>query len=68
MKQNISKVKSCRVALFGLAVAVFVGPVRAQQPPVRYNITDPGTLRGTFSEAVSVNNHGLVSGKNQPSI
>ena len=65
MKPNISKGKSSRIALFGLALAILGEPVFAQQPsapPVRYNITDLGTLGGGFSEAVSVNNRGLVSG------
>ena len=65
MKPNISKGKSSRIALFGLALAILGEPVFAQQPsapPVRYNITDLGTLGGGFSEAVSVNNRGLISG------
>jgi probable HAF family extracellular repeat protein len=62
MKPNISKLKSFQVPLFGLAIALFTLPARAQQPPVRYSINDLGTLGGTFSEAVSVNNQGLISG------
>lgn len=65
MKLSISRTKSFRIVRIGLALTVFTGPTLAQQPsapPVRYSITDLGTLGGTFSEAVSVNNSGLLSG------
>lgn len=65
MKPNLPKTKFFRIALFALTLPAFVASVSAQQqsaPPVRYNITDLGTLGGGFSEAVSVNNRGLISG------
>jgi probable HAF family extracellular repeat protein len=65
MKPNISRTKFSRIVLFALTLPAFAAPVSAQQmsaPPTRYNITDLGTLGGGFSEAVSVNNRGLVSG------
>ena len=65
MKFNLINEKPFCTARIGLALALFGGPVWAQQPstpPARYNITDLGTLGGAFSEAVSVNNRGLISG------
>ncbi len=66
MPSNHPGIKNFRVvALFALELSVVAGSARAQQPsvpPVRYNITDLGTLGGPFSEAVSVNNRSLVSG------
>jgi probable HAF family extracellular repeat protein len=70
MKLNISRAKSFRIARIGLALAVFAGPVWAQEQQQQkadrhphYTLTDLGTLPGgTFSQATFVNNNGVVSG------
>ena len=52
MKRNASRTKSFRIALLGPALAVLAAPVWAQgQKPAsaRYNVTDLGTLGGSFS-------------------
>jgi probable HAF family extracellular repeat protein len=67
MKLNILIAKTFRLAPFGLALALFAGSVRAQEQdpePVRYTVTDLGTLAGgTYSEAEGgITDNGLVGG------
>jgi probable HAF family extracellular repeat protein len=66
MKLNISRMKSFRTARIALALAVFAGPVCAQeQKPEHhgYTFTDLGALGGTSSQAFYVNTHGAVVGQ-----
>ena len=69
MKLNISRAKAFRIVRIGhigLALAVFAGPVWAQeQKPEhpRYTFTDLGALGGTSSQAFYVNTHGAVVGQ-----
>jgi probable HAF family extracellular repeat protein len=66
MNLNILRAKSFCVARIGLALAVFAGPVWAQeQKPEqpRYTFTDLGALGGTSSMAFYVNAHGAVVGQ-----
>jgi probable HAF family extracellular repeat protein len=60
-----SSTKSFRIARIGLALAVFAAPVGAQEhnsQPVRFTVTDLGTLGGTYSQAFLLNNEGFVGG------
>src|SRR5215831_2904518 len=70
MKAGTSRVKSSRIAHLGLALAVFAGPVWAQEQkpePVPYTITDLGTLGGTFSDAAGlITNNGSMAGRASP--
>jgi probable HAF family extracellular repeat protein len=69
---TILKARSLRIALIGLAFALFGGTVWAQETPAmapekpkpaHYAVTDLGTLlNGTFSLAVGIKNNGLVNG------
>jgi probable HAF family extracellular repeat protein len=66
MKLSILRVKSFRIVRIGLALALFAGPVWAQeQKPehLRYAFTDLGALGGTSSMAFYVNAHGAVVGQ-----
>jgi probable HAF family extracellular repeat protein len=65
MKRNASRTKSFRITLLGPALAVLAAPVWAQgQKPAsaRYNVTDLGTLGGSFSLAYGINNRGRIDG------
>jgi probable HAF family extracellular repeat protein len=69
MKQSNSRPKALPVVRLGLAFALLVAPVFAQQDKSehelefsRYKVTDLGTLGGTFSMAFGVNNAGRVGG------
>jgi len=66
-----SFIRPVQIACFGLALAVCVGSIRAQEGPgtqqeqpktVRYTVTDLGTLGGTYSFAYSINSLGVVAG------
>jgi probable HAF family extracellular repeat protein len=66
MKLIISRTKLFRITRCGLALALLTGSVWAQEQPathpVRYNITDLGTLGGTTTMAFFVNTQGAASG------
>jgi probable HAF family extracellular repeat protein len=61
MNFTIFKTQWFRIARLGLALAVSVAPVCAQQAQ-HFTITDLGTLGGSFSLAYAVNNKGQVDG------
>jgi probable HAF family extracellular repeat protein len=66
MKLSMSRTKSFRIARIGVALAVFAGPVWAQElkpEHVRYTVTDLGALQGgPFSQATGISNNDFVSG------
>jgi len=62
-----SGIRNCITAVMMLAILAAPRVMVSQEKPVsqhrvRYNFTDLGTLGGTYSEAVGINNKGWIAG------